>query len=608
MIRILTALVSLFCVLGLSAERVDYFATSFSDGLPLGTLTLDRDAQTLHFTMVQAGFDQGDSWRVFTSDGNSYAASPARHKTAKGETLQAADDWMVLPPVRIMDRDATLEWQGMTLAESINLGCSYEVRVSTTGGDPEDFNEAPLLSVEAEGLEGWNHHELSLAAYAGLQIWIAFVHTSLNREILALDDIRVSGSPGLYRLTSQIPPYHFGEAPLQLTASVQATSATPLQTFTVYCDCGKDVMQRSYSGLNLTSSSDAFEVAFPEPVRLLPGEVLNYKIWMEVEGNSSVEQPAVVGTTESFLFEAQHRTLVEEGTGMWCTYCPRGIVAMKRMREKYPDTFIGVAVHYDDALGATQNIADYCSEIHFPSFPSAYVNRVTLCGDPYPIGTDGRHTLQEGGLETCFLAEQSIPAPADLALTWSKLPNGKFGVAATVCFAVNSADTDYRFAAIAVEDGVNGQGFYQTNFYSGSNVDMGGFEALPTRIPNYTFEEVARALLLPYEGAVGSIPAHVQAGETYGYSFEVSNVPYDNLSNVRVVLMLLDAATGRVVNAVQAYPSSVETYEDVLNGIVPSPLLPSATVAPRYGLDGRILPANYHGIVVNQGRKQFLQR
>lgn len=608
MIRILTALVSLFCVLGLSAERVDYFATSFSDGLPPGTLTLDRDAQTLHFTMVQAGFDQGDSWRVFTSDGNSYAASPARHKTAKGETPQAADDWMVLPPVRIMDRDAMLEWQGATLAESINLGCSYEVRVSTTGGDPEDFNETPLLSVEAEGLEEWNHHELSLAAYAGQQIWIAFVHTSLNREILALDDVCVSGSPGLYRLTSKVPAYHFGEEPLRLTASVQATSTTALQAFTVYCDCGGEVMQQSYSGLNLTASDDAFDVVFEEPVKLRPGEVLRYRMWMEVEGNASVEQPAVVGTTESYLFEAQHRTLVEEGTGMWCTYCPRGIVAMKQMREKYPDTFIGVAVHYDDALGATQNIADYCSEIHFPSFPSAYVNRVTLCGDPYPVGTNGQHTLLEGGLESCFLAEQTIPAPADLSLTWTKLSDGKWGVAASARFAIHAADCDYRFAAIAVEDGVSGAGFYQTNFYSGSGMDMGGFEALPTRIPNYTFEEVARALLLPYEGAAGSIPPHVRAGETYSYAFEVANVPYNNLSNVRVVLMLLDATTGRVVNAVQASSASAKDYDEAMNGIAPLPLLSPAAVAPAYGLDGRLLPAELRGIVVKQGRKHFLQR
>ena len=39
-------------------------------------------------------------------------------------------------------------------------------------------------------------------------------------------------------------------------------------------------------------------------------------------------------------------TVVEEGTGTWCGWCVRGIVALEYMRENYPDKFIGIGVHY----------------------------------------------------------------------------------------------------------------------------------------------------------------------------------------------------------------------------------------------------------------------
>ena len=35
----------------------------------------------------------------------------------------------------------------------------------------------------------------------------------------------------------------------------------------------------------------------------------------------------------------KQRFVVEEGTGTWCGWCPRGIVAFRHMAEKYPETF-----------------------------------------------------------------------------------------------------------------------------------------------------------------------------------------------------------------------------------------------------------------------------
>ena len=46
----------------------------------------------------------------------------------------------------------------------------------------------------------------------------------------------------------------------------------------------------------------------------------------------------------------QQRFVVEEGTGTWCGWCPLGIVGLNGMAKKYPETFIGIAVHKQDKL------------------------------------------------------------------------------------------------------------------------------------------------------------------------------------------------------------------------------------------------------------------
>lgn len=589
--RQLIALVSfLLCTLAAQAERVDYLSTSFDAGLPAGTLTLDRDAQTLHFTMVQAGFDQGDSWRVFTLEGNSYAASPARHKVAKGETALAADDWMILPSVRVLAADATLTWSATTMAESIDEGCSYEVRIATRGSQPDDFVDAPVFSIGEESVGKWTEHSVSLAAYAGQEVWIAFVHTSLNREILAVDDLCVSGSPGLYRLDDVTQRYQ-DAATTSIEARFTWTSNAPAAPFTAFCEFEGTTLSEHFAAPNFSTGNDALPITFTVPRRLSPGEELRYSLRVEVEGNSSVEQPAVEGSVMRLSFLPERRVVVEEGTGMWCGYCPRGIVAMRQMREKYPDSFIGIAVHYDDVLGTA--VADYCNSLHFPSFPSAYVNRTTLCGDPMPQDAEGRFSIADG-LERYFLEAMKVCPPAELTLAWTLLDNGQLGLLADARFAINAEDADYRFAAVAVEDEVSQPTYYQTNYYSDSAVPLGGFESEAKTIKPYTFEEVARAALLPFEGAEGDIPAHIEADRHYSAMKQLKAPTFSNLSHARVVLMLIDAHTGEIVNAVQASAVSSSEFDAVVSGVAPvrSELRPLSSSLPRT-LDGRRAPQDY---------------
>ena len=61
---------------------------------------------------------------------------------------------------------------------------------------------------------------------------------------------------------------------------------------------------------------------------------------------------AIAGEEMYYLVQRQsafnRKVVMEEGTGTWCGYCPEGMATILRMKEKYPDNFIAVAIHDDD--------------------------------------------------------------------------------------------------------------------------------------------------------------------------------------------------------------------------------------------------------------------
>ena len=101
-----------------------------------------------------------------------------------------ADDWLVLPPVAAT-AGTRLSWRAVTYDPDFRDG--YEVRLSTGGSNPSDFT-AVLLTVGQEEAT-WTPHELSLAAYAGQTVRIAFRNNSNDKFLLLLDDLLIQDLP-----------------------------------------------------------------------------------------------------------------------------------------------------------------------------------------------------------------------------------------------------------------------------------------------------------------------------------------------------------------------------------------------------------------------------
>ncbi len=110
------------------------------------------------------------------------AASTSYYSTAK-----TSNDWLITPSFSV-PANGVIEWDAQSPDASYPDG--YLVKVSTTGTLTTDFTTT-LLNVSAENSDVWTTRGLSLNAYAGQTIRIAFVNNSYDMFLLWLDNIKV---------------------------------------------------------------------------------------------------------------------------------------------------------------------------------------------------------------------------------------------------------------------------------------------------------------------------------------------------------------------------------------------------------------------------------
>lgn len=302
-----------------------------------------------------------------------------------------------------------------------------------------------------------------------------------------------------------------------------------------------------------------------------------------VERNLNVTITQVNGTTDgdpsNNAGSAMHNTLsqqtdkavvIEEGTGTWCGWCPRGAVAMDYMTSTYPTDFIGIAVHNGDPMTVTE----YDNGADISGFPGANVDRALL-------GVSVSQNLFEQYYNS--RVDMGVPANVDGAVTVS---GSNVTIDASANFYTPVSGANFRLAVVITEDNVTGtgSGYNQANYYSGGgNGAMGGYESLPNPVPaaDMVYDHVGRALLGGYNGQAGSVPATITDGTVASYTFNYT-IPATSATNpMHAVVMLLDATTGEIVNAKQVslVVGIAEGTEAINMNVYPNPASDVVNVA-----------------------------
>jgi hypothetical protein len=294
----------------------------------------------------------------------------------------------------------------------------------------------------------------------------------------------------------------------------------------------------------------------------------------------------------------KHRALLEEYTGTWCGYCPRGFVGLEMMNKLYPNDFVGISYHNGDPMEIT---SDFPSNV--PGFPDAWLDRVketdAYCGD-------GDYSAHAFGIDKTWLEECKVMAAADLDVSavWADDAMTAIDATATVTFPLASETCPYKVAFVLVADSLQGTGdsWLQHNYYSGQSWPGGYMDTFTnggSTVEGLKFSDVL-IQISNIRGIDGTVVAPIQENvpQVSTYRFDLSKAVntsgeslIQNKGNLHVVAMLINSVTGAVVNANKTKnlvdPTGVKIVDTDAN---------APQTVTYYDLSGRKVSTPQHGV------------
>ncbi len=299
--------------------------------------------------------------------------------------------------------------------------------------------------------------------------------------------------------------------------------------------------------------------------------------------NENTTKNTSVGHLITLSEKAPVTAVVEEFTGTWCGYCPYGMVGMQKAHDKYGDKVVLIAAHSGDIM----EISDYAQVIstYAGGYPSSTINR-TYSLYPYYLASNLDNiissTVSQGSIE--------------LTAMWSSTDKNAVNFSTKSKFGYNDNAAVYGVAFALVEDGLTGSGssWAQSNYLSGQSVeaDMSWWASQGSSVSGVSFDHVVVAAWGAMTGLYGSVSSSFQKDQALEYFYQgdiTSKSLIQDKSKLKAVALLLDAETGRVVNAAQA---NIQDYAAGIMDIENA----AAAITGYYTLDGKLLTAPAKGV------------
>ena len=500
-------LLLLFCVFTVSSvASAQLFEANFDDGTLNGMTTIDNDGQPINGNVT--GIDGAFSVISITNDGFDTPFAASASWFANGALT--ADDYLITPGLQLDSPDYFFKFEARAVSAGYPDG--YEVLVSTTDSLVGSFNDV-LFSINAESADQWEERFFSLADYDGQKVFVAIRNNSTDEFILAIDNVEVVEISGR-----------------EITALGFTNNRWNLS--------GGDVNMflRNSGAETIESMTVDYTVVLPVDLAGVAEFEIDYMI-TTINGEADIlDDNSATVTLNSQAALTDVRSVVEEGTGTWCGWCPRGHVFMEAMAEDYPEDFIGIAAHDNDPMV----VAEHDNGLGFTGFPTAIMNRA-IDMDPSQIEA----FLPEGN-------SRVVPLTVGAELDYNE--DTREGViTASAISAVNASNINLRFSVIITEDEVvrTTSNYAQANYYAGGAAGaMGGYESLSDPVPaaDMVYNDVSRAILGGFNGMASSIPSSLVEGEMYTMTFSYT-VPADyNPMHMQAVVLVIDE-DGSILNA-----------------------------------------------------------
>lgn len=458
------------------------------------------------------------------------------------------------------------------------------------------YNELQSPGDSEDNLAGeWRHNVIDLSRFAGKSIYICFVNDNQNQSMVIIDNIEVFKDVDSF-ITLRNNTNVVDRDDINIQGMISVTSEArrfSSVTMTLKDADGNVVSTLQESGLNL-GNGDYYAFSFSENLKLKKGEENKFAIEYLLDDSSALYE----GVVRNLAFEPAKRVVIEEFTGRDCQFCPGGIIMMENLEKLYGDKIIPVALHcYNGTDPKGANVMNYWQFTGMTAAPQARINRGEVSSPLFQIpggyvdsgadipGNDGSVRLWKDYV----VEEMAEPAMLDVSLARAYSSGSDFVYTASIKSALNLEDVNIRVFGVLLEDNLVD---YQVNAYAGNSHPIfgewgqGGIYGTSPAI--YTFNNVARAAWgTGFNGSAGLLPAALVASKEYTVELAIPNPGnITDATNCKMVVMLIDDATGRVLNAAVSQNSSaienltsessetvIKAYEGLLEITTPGEVL-----------------------------------
>ncbi len=494
-----------------------------------------------------------------------------------------SDDWMVVPQLYIPDKVCELTFDSQSYksnkddrlkvyvwaCDNVYSAMNKErIERIKTEGDLV-YNEVQEPGASEDKLEGdWRANSVSLAKYAGKNVYIAFCNDNEDQSAVFVDNVFVKHNmPALISFDNEESVV--GKDAVNVSGSIAANlEDKPVNDviLTLVDGDGKTIDTWTKTGLGMTKGKYT-KFAFTKQLPLKKGVANRFKVLMNVDG----QETEVAQTINNLVFQPVTRVVLEEFTGRDCSNCPLGLVAIDNLKKRFGNRFLPIGIHgyTGDPLG--NGLSDYYKYLGLSAAPSARINRSDSIMSPMVKDADNTYYLSAKALESATgyttddlwsdKVEEEIlkPALSEVSATINYDEATRTITAPTVVrYAMNAENQNISIFAVLLEQKVDN--IYQQNGFSSVKQDIllpwasGGEYAQPY-VVGVLSEDVCRGTWgSTFLGNSGLIPTNIVAGQNYevnGIEFQLPEAAKINPKNCQVVVMMFDANTGKYINAVR---------------------------------------------------------
>ncbi len=383
------------------------------------------------------------------------------------------------------------EWFTLKMEANLNTG-RWEVYMD---GALQGSFQNPILSVAS----------INIYPLQGSGYWmddVTYDHTTYTLEQYNLGVTNVADVNGL---AGQV---RYPKVALRNLGTDAITS------FDVNIDYNGTQFTEQVTGVNI-NSLEVYDLELTTSITLLAGSNDLTVTLSNINGatmDDDSSDDTLVVNIDPLVPAAGKIVLVEEATGTWCGFCPRGAVFMDRMSENYGHFFAGIAVHNGDPMA--DGLYDAGLNSMIDGYPSAVVER----------GSD----IDPSTIENPFL-NKIMEAPSVVLENGAELTSDSLlvSVRTTLQEAISG---NYKIACAITQDGMSGtsSGWAQSNYYwNGDYGDMGGYEDLPSSVPGsqMVYDHVGRAISPTFEGYHNAFANDTMPGDEviFNFSFPIQS-------------------------------------------------------------------------------------